>query len=53
MSHCPETEPDWLADPTLLLDGCKCSDCGGTVIAEPVELYHPAILRCRDCGALA
>jgi hypothetical protein len=48
-----EEEVDWMADPTLLLDGQRCVDCGGTLIAEPVIIYEPAIVRCRDCGALA
>lgn len=47
-----EHEPAWMDDPTILLDGTKCVECGGTVVAEPVELYEAAILRCRDCGAL-
>lgn len=45
-------EPDLSTDPTFLLDGQKCVACGGTIIAEPVELNEPAILRCRDCGDL-
>jgi hypothetical protein len=48
-----EEEVDWMADPTLLLDGQRCVDCAGTLIAEPVIIYEPAIVRCRDCGALA
>jgi hypothetical protein len=47
------TPEQWLADPTLLLDGSKCVECGGVNIAEPVEALAAAIVRCRDCGALA
>ena len=44
---------DWTNDPTILLDGQRCVECGGTIIAEPVELFEVPILRCRDCGDLA
>lgn len=44
---------DWTNDPTILLDGQKCVECGGTLVAEPVELYEPTTVRCRDCGGVA
>lgn len=45
-------EPDWTRDATYILDGQKCVECGGTIVADPVELYCEPVLRCRDCGDL-
>lgn len=53
--HCKGQGPpiDWTDDPTILLDGQRCVECGGVLVAEPVELFEPTTVRCRDCGGVA
>lgn len=50
-----DTDPafDWSTDPTFVLDGQKCVDCSGTLVAEPAELGAETVVRCRDCGGVA
>jgi hypothetical protein len=43
---------DWSTDPVLILDGQKCIDCGGVLVAEPRERGRETIVRCRECGGL-
>jgi hypothetical protein len=48
-----EPDIDWTNDPCILLDGLKCVECGGVLVAEPAEVYETTTVRCRSCGALA